>query len=158
MLLTMRLASSMVSTLAMSASALGARILEQFLEVILISKALDYNTSRANSVRANRGNSRRDSQHRDRSGPDSRTSRNGARHRRQWDPGANRLLPSRVTKVSASAPTATTKVASLLIEASQESVVRSFTMPTRGLEPAPYPAGRPNDDIDEQPCKFAPYT
>jgi hypothetical protein len=55
MLLAMRLASSIVSTWAMSASALGARILEQFLEAIIISKALDYNTSRANSVRANKG-------------------------------------------------------------------------------------------------------
>src|SRR5215471_4227820 len=65
------------------------RIPEQFLEAIIISKALDYNTSRANSVRANKGNRRRDSQHRDRSGADSRTSRNGARHNR-----ASRLLPN----------------------------------------------------------------
>jgi|SRR6516165_9662611 len=65
-----------------------------FLEATISSKALDYNTSRANSVRANKGNRRRDSQHRDRSGADSRTSRNGARHRRQCDPGASRLLPN----------------------------------------------------------------
>src|SRR5215467_8253070 len=63
------------------------RIPEQFLEAIIISKALDYNTSRANSVRANKGNRRRDSRDGDRSRADSRTSRNGARH-------ASRLLPS----------------------------------------------------------------